>query len=70
MADRRMTDAELEEARRIIANQRSTMPEDGDIGPGGAWKRAEHVQTVGGRRVHDSLDGPTGFPSLSKRLFG
>lgn len=63
---RKMDEAEIVEARRIMAIQASTRPADGNIGPEGAWARAEHVQTVGGRRAHDTIDGPIGFPSLSR----
>lgn len=58
-----LTPAEKREARLIIAIQAGTMPlpnENGEIniGPSGAWKRAEHVQ-VDGRKVHDRMNPRT-----------
>lgn len=57
------TDAEKEEARRIIAVQASTLPkpnEDGliDIGQTGAWERAQGSLDANGRRVADRIPGP------------
>jgi hypothetical protein len=65
------TDAEVEEARRRIAAQASTVPADGDIGPGGAWERAKGVVGVDGRsHAHDSIGGPLGFPSINREILG
>jgi hypothetical protein len=57
-----LTDAEVEEARRVIAVQAATAPPDGDLSPAGSWARAAYVVGVGGRKAHDYIDGPTGFP--------
>ena len=50
---RPLTEKQIEEARRVIANQRSTMPEDGNIGPEGAWRRASPVDILGHRLKMD-----------------
>lgn len=59
----KMTDAEIEAARAIIANQASTRPEPNaggliDIGMKGAWERAAGVHTVSGRKAHQMSDHP------------
>jgi hypothetical protein len=48
---RRLTDAELAEARSVIAAQLATRPADGDIGISGALARAGGVRDANGRRV-------------------
>lgn len=58
-----MTDAEQEEARRIVAAQASTSPADGDLSPEGSLRRAEGVCDVNGRRLGLERATPTGFPS-------
>jgi hypothetical protein len=54
MAPAKLSDAEVEEARRIIAVQAATAPADGNIGPEGAWGRAAGVVTHG-NRAHDRI---------------
>ena len=46
---RPLTDKQVEEARRVIANQASTIPADGDIGPSGAVKRVGQLIGPDGR---------------------
>ena len=52
----RLSPAEIVVARQMIAVQASTLPPDRDIGPAGAWRRAEHVSVLG-RNVHERFEG-------------
>lgn len=44
---RPLTEKQVEEARRVLAAQRSTLPEDGNIGPEGALSRAKPRDAMG-----------------------
>ena len=69
---RRLTDAEVEEAKRVIAAQASTRPAANkagviDLSPEGSLRRSEGVCGVDGRRLGVKLGEPLGFPSLNRR---
>jgi hypothetical protein len=62
----RMSEDEIEEARRRIEAQRSTVPADGNIGVQGAFERAhDGLRDATGHPLRGSLDetGPTGWPA-------
>lgn len=61
----RLTDKQVEEARKVIAAQASTAPEDGDLSPQGALKRASGLRGATGHPINTASLTLLGFPRLN-----
>jgi hypothetical protein len=66
---RPLTDKQVEEARRVIANQASTIPADGDIGPTGAVKRVGQLIDVTGRPREIPHAGGLGLTKQARKFW-
>lgn len=63
------SDAQREEARRIIAAQAATAPKDGNLSPEAALRRASPCGTDG-KPLDLEGAAPVGFPSQMRWLLG